>query len=129
MWNIPSGALGRSAGHAARVRIQRSHTVPGVRPTIDFRYRSETFSEQPVNAVTIDWTGVRLKRCTYKSAAVIFSQGDSCSTVLHMERGTARLTVLSPAGNAATVALLHAGDFFGESCMAGQSRRSSSAIA
>jgi CRP-like cAMP-binding protein len=79
--------------------------------------------------VTIDWTGVRTRRATYNKGAVIFSQGDPCSSVLHIERGTARLPVVSSAGYTATVAVLHAGDFFGEACMAGQSRRLSSAIA
>jgi CRP-like cAMP-binding protein len=82
-----------------------------------------------VNAVIIDWTGVRTKRSTYNKGAVIFSQGGASSSVLHLEQGTARLSIVSLAGNTATVAVLHAGDFFGQGCLAGQSRRFSSAVA
>src|SRR5688500_11710912 len=80
----------------------------------------------PVDSVTIDWTGVRTKRATCKTGAVIFSQGDPCSSVLHIERGTVRLPVVSSAGYTATVGVLRAGEFFGEGCMAGQLRRLSS---
>jgi CRP/FNR family cyclic AMP-dependent transcriptional regulator len=82
-----------------------------------------------VDSVRIDWTGVPTKRTAHKSPAVIFSQGDACSSVLHIEQGMVRLSVVSQEGNAATVAIMYAGDFFGEGCLAGQSRRMSSAFA
>lgn len=75
----------------------------------------------------IDWTGVDARRVEYSAAATVFSQGDAASTVLYIERGTVRLSVLSHTGKEAVVGLLHPGDFFGEGCLAGQARRAATA--
>ena len=77
----------------------------------------------------LDWTRVRTKHVEYSQAAVIFAQGDPATTVLYMETGVARLSVLSPAGKEAVVAILNDGDFFGEGCLAGQLRRMATATA
>ena len=77
----------------------------------------------------IDWTGVETSRTRYKSSATIFAQGDLCATVLYMEQGTARMSVVSHAGKEAIVAVLEPGQFFGEGCMAGQPRRIATAVA
>ena len=57
----------------------------------------------------------------------IFAQGDRCLTVMYIERGRVRLSVVSPGGKAAVVAILHAGAFFGEGALAGQRHRKSTA--
>jgi len=49
----------------------------------------------------------------------IFSQGDSAEDVFYIQRGKVRLSVVSPAGKEATIALLGNGDFLGEECIAG----------
>ena len=81
-----------------------------------------------MDGVIIDWAGVRTKRSNHKSGEVIFPQGEPSTSVLYLERGTARLSVLSSTGNTATIAIIHSGDFFGEECIAGQLLRRSSAI-
>jgi len=43
-----------------------------------------------------------------------FSQGDPADSVFYLQKGQAKLTVVSPAGKEATIALLSAGDFVGE---------------
>ena len=82
---------------------------------------------QPIDAV--DWTGVRMQRMEYEPAGTIFAQGDPATSVMYVEQGTVRLSVLSHAGKEAVVALLEYGHFFGEGCLAGQMQRMATAIA
>ena len=77
----------------------------------------------------IDWTGVATRRVHHKKATTIFAQGDACSSVLYVEHGTVRLSVVSHTGKEAVVAVLDAGHFFGEGCLAGQSLRIATARA
>ena len=77
----------------------------------------------------LDWTGVRPLRVEYESRARIFAQGDSATSVMYIEKGAVRLSVLSHAGKEAVVAVLAAGHFFGEGCLAGQSQRMATATA
>jgi CRP/FNR family transcriptional regulator, cyclic AMP receptor protein len=65
----------------------------------------------------------------YAKAAVVFSQGDPAAQVMYIQHGTVKLSVLSKTGKEAIVALLSAGDFFGEGCLAGQSKRMATATA
>jgi CRP/FNR family transcriptional regulator, cyclic AMP receptor protein len=66
---------------------------------------------------------------TYKRSAVIFSQGDAATDVLYIQTGSVKLSVLSRTGKEAVVAVLGAGDFFGEGCLAAQPRRIATASA
>ena len=59
----------------------------------------------------------------------IFTQGDPCESVLYIQKGGVKLSVLSKTGREAVVAMLGPGDFFGEGCLAGQSVRMGSATA
>jgi CRP-like cAMP-binding protein len=68
-------------------------------------------------------------RIQYTAGAVIFAQGDPALGVMCVEKGIVRLSVVSLAGKAAVIAVLDVGDFFGEGCLAGQSRRMSTATA
>ena len=82
---------------------------------------------KPLEAV--DWSGVSLQRLEHEPAATIFAQGDPATSVMYVEKGVVRLSVLSHGGKEAVVALLEAGHFFGEGCLAGQSQRMASATA
>jgi CRP/FNR family transcriptional regulator, cyclic AMP receptor protein len=77
----------------------------------------------------VDWTGVRLQRVDHEPATEIFAQGDPATSVMFVEKGAVRLSVLSHAGKEAVVALLEAGQFFGEGCLAGQPHRMATATA
>ncbi len=77
----------------------------------------------------VDWAGVRLQRVEHAPAAKIFAQGDPATSVMYIEKGAVRLSVLSHAGKEAVVALLEEGHFFGEGCLAGQSHRMATATA
>lgn len=54
----------------------------------------------------------------YRPKQAIFSQGERADTVFYMQDGTVRLSVVSTHGKEAIIALLGAGDFLGEECIA-----------
>jgi CRP-like cAMP-binding protein len=47
----------------------------------------------------------------------IFSQGEPGDTVFYVQKGKVKLTVVSPTGKEATIAILGAGHFLGEECI------------
>ena len=49
---------------------------------------------------------------------LVFSQGDDADSVFYIQSGRIRLSVIAKTGKEATVALLGAGDFCGEGCVA-----------
>jgi CRP/FNR family transcriptional regulator, cyclic AMP receptor protein len=53
----------------------------------------------------------------------VFSQGDVADTVFYIQDGKVKLTVISEQGKEAVVAILEPGQFFGEGCMNGHSKR------
>jgi CRP/FNR family cyclic AMP-dependent transcriptional regulator len=84
-----------------------------------------TFSAQKF----LDSVGVARQIVEYRRAEVIFTQGDPCDSVLYVQKGGVKLSVLSKTGREAVVAMLGPGDFFGEGCLAGQPVRMGSATA
>ena len=73
--------------------------------------------------------GVAKRLHDYARSEVIFSQGDPCESVMYIQDGGVKLSVLSRAGKEAVVAMLGPGDFFGEGCLAGQTIRIGTATA
>ena len=65
----------------------------------------------------------------YAPSRVIFSQGDEGASVMFIQKGTVKLSVVSKTGKEAVVGLLARGDFLGEGCLAGQRRRMATATA
>jgi CRP/FNR family cyclic AMP-dependent transcriptional regulator len=65
----------------------------------------------------------------YRRGAVAFSQGDAAEDIRYIQKGTIKLSVLSRVGKEAVVAMLTAGDFFGEGVLAGQTVRMGTATA
>ena len=63
----------------------------------------------------------------YRKDFTVFLQGDPADAIFYIQKGKIKLTVVSKQGKEAVVALLSAGDFFGEGCLAGQSQRMASA--
>ena len=74
-------------------------------------------------ADAIQWTDVRISRTRCAAGALIFAQGDPATTIMYVEEGAVRLSVLSHSGKEAVIALLDAGSFFGEGALVGQSLR------
>lgn len=65
----------------------------------------------------------------FNKGQTIFSQGDHADAVFYIQSGKVKLTVISPQGKEAVVAILGESDFFGEGCLAGQRRRMSTVTA
>jgi CRP/FNR family transcriptional regulator, cyclic AMP receptor protein len=59
----------------------------------------------------------------------IFRQGQPANSLFYLRRGKVKLMVISPQGKEAIVAVLGAGEFFGEGCLAGQPLRIATAVA
>lgn len=59
----------------------------------------------------------------YRPDETVFAQGDRCAAVMYIQTGRVKLTVTSPGGREAVVAILDAGAFVGEGALAGQQRR------
>jgi CRP/FNR family transcriptional regulator, cyclic AMP receptor protein len=53
----------------------------------------------------------------------VFVQGDAADTVFYLQKGRIKLTVMSEQGKEAVVAILEAGQFFGEGCLNGHPLR------
>jgi CRP/FNR family cyclic AMP-dependent transcriptional regulator len=77
----------------------------------------------------LDTAGVARKVREMKKAEVVYSQGDAANSVMYLQEGGVKLTVISESGKEAVVAMLGSGDFFGEGCLAGQPVRMGTASA
>jgi CRP-like cAMP-binding protein len=90
-----------------------------------------TISKGPVFDVKLflDSAGLGRKIKTFREKETIFTQGDSANQVLYIQEGSVKLTVVNETGKEAVVAILGAGDFAGEGCLAGQSVCMATAIA
>ena len=77
----------------------------------------------------LDSAGISRRIAHYTRGAVVFAQGNVANSVLYIQDGAVKLSVLSTAGKEAVVAILGPGDFFGEGCLAGQPRRMGTATA
>src|ERR1035441_6624565 len=53
-----------------------------------------------------------------KPKETFFCQGDPADSVFYLQKGRARLTVVSQGGKEATISLLNVGDFVGEESLA-----------
>jgi CRP/FNR family transcriptional regulator, cyclic AMP receptor protein len=73
--------------------------------------------------------GIGRTTAKYPPNERIFSQGEPANAVYYIQEGQIKLTVVSRQGREAVIAILRAGDFFGEGCLAGQPTRMASAAA
>jgi CRP-like cAMP-binding protein len=81
------------------------------------------------DAGAVDWAGLKTQRVEYEAGTTIFVQGDGATSVMFVEAGTVRLSVLSHSGKEAVVAVLDRWHFFGEGCLVGQPYRMATATA
>ncbi len=59
----------------------------------------------------------------FAPGATIYAQGDAANAIFYLQKGKAKKTVTSKTGKEAVLAILAPGDFFGEGCLNGHSRR------
>jgi CRP-like cAMP-binding protein len=65
----------------------------------------------------------------HRKGHVIFAQGDPADAVFFLQDGKIKLTVVSPQGKEAVIAIISAGEFFGEGTLTSQRRRMATATA
>ena len=62
--------------------------------------------------------GLNRKIVQFRTKSHLFSQGNDADSVFYLQKGRAKLTVVSKAGKEATITLLSPGDFVGEESVA-----------
>jgi len=77
----------------------------------------------------LDSAGVARKVKEVKRGEIVYAQGAAAETIIYLQNGGVKLTVVNEVGKEAVVAILGPGDFFGEGCLAGQSVRIGTATA
>jgi CRP-like cAMP-binding protein len=59
----------------------------------------------------------------YVKNSDVFVQGTVADSIFYLQEGRVKVTVTSEQGEEATIAILEAGQFFGEGCLSGQTHR------
>src|SRR6202521_4107817 len=77
----------------------------------------------------LDSAGVARKVVEYRGSQKVYSQGGPATSVMYIQKGGVKLSVVNEVGREAVLAILGPGDFFGEGGMAGQSVRMGTATA
>ena len=77
----------------------------------------------------LDSAGVARKVKEFKRSEIVYSQGNAAESVMYLQSGGVKLTVVNEVGKEAVVAILGPGDFFGEGSLAGQPVRIGTATA
>ena len=71
----------------------------------------------------LDSAGLARRIVEYRRSQKIYAQGDPASSVMYIQKGGVKLSVVNAVGKEAVVGILGPGDFFGEGCLAGQDIR------
>jgi CRP/FNR family cyclic AMP-dependent transcriptional regulator len=79
--------------------------------------------------VFLESVGASRKVQEFGKKQPIFSQGDAADSVMYVQKGSVKLTVVNESGKEAVVAIFGSGDFLGEGGMAGQTVRMGTATA
>ena len=79
--------------------------------------------------VFLDTSGVARKMAEFRRGESIYSQGEAAESVMYVQKGGVKFSVVNGSGKEAVVAMFGPNDFFGEGCMAGQSVRMGTATA
>ena len=74
-------------------------------------------------------TGLARTITEFGKKQTLFSQGDPCRTIMYIQKGAVKISVVSETGKEAVVAMLGSGDFIGEGGLAGQPVRMAAATA
>jgi CRP-like cAMP-binding protein len=74
-------------------------------------------------------SGMASKITEFRKGEPIYCQGDPANSVMYIQTGNVKFSVVNGSGREAVVAMFGPGDFFGEGCMAGQPVRTGTATA
>ena len=79
--------------------------------------------------VFLESVGASRRVAEFRRQQTIFSQGDAADSVMYVQKGGVKFTVVNESGKEAVIAIFGPGDFFGEGGMAGQTIRMGTATA
>jgi CRP/FNR family cyclic AMP-dependent transcriptional regulator len=68
----------------------------------------------------LDSAGLARGIVQYRRSQQIYAQGEPATSVMYIQNGGVKLSVVNEVGKEAVVGILGPGDFFGEGCLAGQ---------
>jgi CRP/FNR family transcriptional regulator, cyclic AMP receptor protein len=93
--------------------------------------RGQSSEERPAfdAAAFLESAGAARRVVSYPKGTILFSQGQPSDTVMYIQKGGIKISVLSQTGKEAVVAMLGPGDFFGEGALTGQTIRIGTATA
>jgi CRP/FNR family transcriptional regulator, cyclic AMP receptor protein len=103
-----------------QLAVDSRNTTPKIRPREKSALHARSF---------LDSAGITRRIAEYRRSQRIYTQGDPATTVLYIQEGGVKLTIVNPVGKEAVVAVHGPGDFFGEGVMAGQFARTGTATA
>ena len=79
--------------------------------------------------IFLDTSGLSRKVSEFRRGESIYSQGAPADSVMYIQKGGVKFSVVNGSGKEAVVAMFGPSDFFGEGCMAGQTIRMGTATA
>jgi CRP/FNR family transcriptional regulator, cyclic AMP receptor protein len=107
--------------------VKQARNVPAqtvLRPDMRRQRLNKDRKDASFNAqLFLDTSGIARKVTEYRRGESIYSQGDAAKTVMYVQKGGVKLSVVNESGKEAVVAMFGPSDFFGEGCMAGQTVR------
>jgi CRP/FNR family cyclic AMP-dependent transcriptional regulator len=93
--------IARSSKTKSKIKLKQKHT-----------FDAQAF---------LDSAGWASKVVEYRRSEKIYSQGDPATSVMYVQKGGVKISVVNEVGKEAVVAILGPAHFFGEGCLAGHS--------
>lgn len=103
----------------ARIRTEVSIRIRSSGNRVMAIKRRSSFDPQSI----LDKVGEGGSVGQYRKGQIVFSQGDTADAVFYLQSGKVKASVAKEEGRAVVVAIHGAHAFFGECCLAGQTRR------
>jgi CRP/FNR family cyclic AMP-dependent transcriptional regulator len=100
--------------------VVRKVPPSGIKPKKKSAFYAQVFLES---------VGASRRVAEFRTKQAIFSQGEAADSVMYVQEGGVKFTVVNESGKEAVVAIFGPGDFFGEGGMAGQTLRMGTATA
>ncbi len=116
----------RKSTNSSRIRSKRKSTPTS--SNIKSKRNSKENAAFDAQAF-LDSAGIARSVKEFKKAEIVYSQGDAAQSIMYLQKGGIKLSVVNEVGKEAVVAILGPGDFFGEGCLAGQPVRMGTATA
>ena len=94
--------------------MKTSNIQSAIKPKPSVAFNAQAF---------LDSAGLSRKIVECRKSQKIYSQGEPAKNILYIQNGGIKLSAVNEVGKEAVVAILGAGDFLGEGCLAGQNTR------